>query len=140
MSEENVEVVRKTYELFNDWGVDPRPGGQPELLPLLLHPEVAFHTYAGAPEAGVYRGRDAVVEYHERVFGQFESVRIELEELLPAGDRVVVISRQHTVPRGSEAEIVQQVIDIWTIRDGLLVERNPFSTRTEALEAAGLRE
>jgi hypothetical protein len=36
MSEENVEVVRQTYELFNDWGVDPRPGGKPELPPLTL--------------------------------------------------------------------------------------------------------
>jgi ketosteroid isomerase-like protein len=88
----------------------------------------------------VYRGREAVIEYHERVFGQFESIRIELEELLSAGDRVVVISRQHTVPRGSEAEIVQQVVEVLTIRDGLLAERKTFSTRAEALEAAGLRE
>jgi ketosteroid isomerase-like protein len=139
MSQGNIEVVRRTYEMFNEWGVDPRPGGKPELPPL-LHPEVVFHTYAGAPEAGVYRGRDAVVEYHERVFGQFESVRIEVEELLPAEDRVVIISRQHTVPKGSEAEIVQQVVEIWTIRDGLLAERMPFSTRTEALQAAGLSE
>jgi hypothetical protein len=35
-SEENVEVVRQTYELFNDWGVDPRPGGKSELSPLTL--------------------------------------------------------------------------------------------------------
>jgi ketosteroid isomerase-like protein len=74
------------------------------------------------------------------VFGQFESVRIEVEELLSAGDDVVVISRQHTVPRGSEAEIVQRVAEVLTIRDGLLAERKPFPTRADALEAAGLRE
>jgi ketosteroid isomerase-like protein len=139
MSQENVEVVRRAYELFNQWGIHPGGGRNPEIPPL-LHPEVEFHTYAGAPEAGVYRGRDAVVEYHERVFGQFESVRIELEELLSAGDRVVVISRQHTVPRGSEAEIAQRVVEVWTIRDGLLAERKTHSTRAEALQAAGLRE
>jgi ketosteroid isomerase-like protein len=77
------------------------------------------------PEPGVYRGREAVLEYHERVFGHFESVRIELEELLSAGDPVVIISRQHTVPRGSEDEIVQRVVEVWTIRDGLLAERKP---------------
>jgi ketosteroid isomerase-like protein len=139
MSQENVEIVRRAYESFNRWGVPPWGERNPE-IPLLLHPEIEFHTYAGAPEAGVYRGREAVIEYHERVFGQFESARIELEDLLAAGDRVVVITRQHTVPRGSEAEIVQQVVDVWTIRDGLLAERKTFSTRAEALEAAGLRE
>jgi hypothetical protein len=29
-------VVRQTYELFNDWGVDPRARGKPELPPLTL--------------------------------------------------------------------------------------------------------
>jgi ketosteroid isomerase-like protein len=139
MSQENVEIVRRVYELFNEWGVDPRPGNKPDLPPL-LHPEVEFHTYVGAPEAGVYRGRDAVVEYHERVFGEFESVRIEVEELLPVGESVVIVTRQHTVPRGSEAEITQDVVDVWMIRDGLLAERRPFSTRAEALEAVGWRE
>ena len=70
----------------------------------------------------------------------FEHVRVEVEELLSAGDRVVVISRQHTVPRGSEAEIVQQVVEVFMIRDRLVAERKTFSTRAEALEAAGLDE
>src|SRR5215218_5737739 len=137
MSQQNVE--RRVYESFNRWGVHLRGERNPEIPPL-LHPELEFHTYASPPEAGVYRGREAVIEYHERVFGEFESVRIELEELLSAGDRVAVISRQHTVPRGSEAEIVQQVVEVLTIRDGLLAERRTFSTRAEALEAVGLSE
>lgn len=138
MSQENIEIVRRACEAFNRWGVHPEGERNPEIPPL-LHPEVEFHTYASAPEAGVYRGREAVIEYHERVFGQFESVHLELEELLSEGDLVVVISRQHTVPRGSEAEIVQQVVEAWTIRDGLLGQRKSFSTRAEALEASRRR-
>ena len=134
-----MELVRRSYEAFNRWGINPRGPRNPEIPPL-LHPEVEFHTSADAPEAGVYRGRDAVVEYHVRVFEQFESVRIELEELLPAGDRVVIVTRQHTVPLAGDAEIVQRVVDVWTIQDGQLAERRPFSTRAEALEAAGLAE
>jgi ketosteroid isomerase-like protein len=139
MSQENLEIVRRMYGLVNRWGVHPGGARNPEIEPL-LHPEVEFHTYADAPEAGVYRGREAVIEYHERVFGQFESIRIELEELLPVGDSVVITSRQHTAPRGSEMEVVQQVVEVWMIRDGLFAERKPFSTRAEAFEAAGLSE
>jgi ketosteroid isomerase-like protein len=137
MSEENAELVGRMYELFNRWGVHPAGERNPEIPPL-VHPEIEFHTHASAPEAGVYRGREAVLEYHERVFGMFEHVRVEVEELVSAGDRVVVISRQHTVPRGSEAEIVQQVVEVFMIRDRLVAERKTFSTRAEALEAAGL--
>ena len=140
MSQENVEIVRKAYEAFNRWGGSPPGKRQDPELPPLLHPEVEFHTSANAPEAGVYRGRAAVIEYHERFFENFESIRIELEELLPVGDRVVIVTHQHTVPTSSEAEIVQRVVDVWTLRDGLLAERKPFATRAEALEAAGVRE
>jgi len=139
MSRENLEVVRRAFEAFNRWGVHPG-GGRSSEIPPLLHPEIEFHTNASVPEAGVYRGREAVIGYHRRVFGQFESVGIEVEELLSAGDAVVVTSRQHTVPRGSKGEIVQRVVEVWTVRDGLLAVRKPFSTRAEALEAMGLSE
>lgn len=132
-----MDLVRRAYESFNRWGSDP-------LLDLevedFLHPAVEFHTYASSPEAGVYRGRDAVVEYNRRLFEQFASVRIELEELLPADDRVVVISRQHAVGRTGHTPIVVEVVEVWRVRDGLLAERRTFSTRAEAVEAAGLQE
>jgi ketosteroid isomerase-like protein len=137
---ENVQIVRRAYESFNRWRAHPeqRPSLNAEEEDL-LHPEIEFHTYANSPEAGIYRGRDAVVEYNQRLFDQFESVRIELEELLPADDRVVVISRQHAVPKTGHAAIVVQVVEVWRIRNGLLAERHSFSTRMEALEAVGGR-
>ena len=52
----------------------------------------------------------------------------------------MVDTRQYTAPRGSEAEIVERVVQVFTIRDGMVVERKPFATRAEALEAAGLRD
>ena len=137
MSERNLDVVHRAYEFFNRWGVDPSLSLEGEDF---LHPEVEFHTYPNSPEAGIYRGRAAVIEYNRSLFAQFESVRIELEELVPAGDRVVVVSRQHAVGRSGHTPIVVQVVEAWTIRDGLLAERHTFSSRAEALEAVGLRE
>ena len=138
MSQENVDLVRRAYDSFNQWAAHPerRPLGDTSLL----HPEVEFHTYATSPEAGVYRGPDAVIEYNQRLFEQFESVRIEVQELVPAGDRVLVTSRQHAVPRGGQTAMVVDVVEVWTIRDGLLALRQSFATRGEALEAAGLAE
>ena len=89
---------------------------------------------------GVYRGVDEVIRYNQRLFGQFESVHVELDEVLPAGDHVVVISGQHAVPKGGQAAIVVPVVEVWKIRDGLLAERRSFATRRDALKAAGLEE
>ena len=139
MSQENVEIVRRVFEGYNRWGANPRGARNPEVM-ALLHPEIEFHTYARAPEAGVYRGREAVFVYPQQVFGKFENIRVELDELLPAGDRVVIVCRQYTAPKGSEVEIVEHVVQVFTIRDGMVVERKPFATREEALEAAGLSE
>jgi ketosteroid isomerase-like protein len=132
MSEENVEIVRRTYEAANRGDLDSAN--------LHVHPEIEFHTYAQSPEAGVYRGKEAVQRYNQGLFEQFESIRFEIEELVDAGDRVVVVSTQHAQPKGGQEEMNVRVIEVWTIRDGLLAERRSYSTRDEALEAAGLRE
>lgn len=132
MSKENVEIVRRAYEAANQ--------GDFETATSYAHPEIEFHTYAQAPEAGVYRGREAVQRYNEALFAQFESIRYDVEEIRDAGDRVLVLSTQRAVPKGGEQEIAVHVAEIWTIRDGLLAERRSYSTKEEALEAAGLSE
>ena len=136
MSQENVEIVTRAVASFNRWVADP----DAEPFEQLFHPDIEFHTYPDSPEAGVYRGADEVIRYNQRLFGQFESVRVELDEVLPAGDHVALISRQHAVPKGGQAAIVVQVVEVWKIRDGLLAERRTFATRRDALKAVGLEE
>jgi ketosteroid isomerase-like protein len=132
MSQENVEIVRRTYEAANR--------GDFQSAGLYLHPEIEFHTYAHSPEAGIYRGKEAVREYNEDLFKQFESIQFELDELVDAGDQVVVVSTQHAVPKGSQQEVNVHIAEVWAVRDGLLAERRSYSTKEEALEAAGLRQ
>ena len=88
----------------------------------------------------VYRGRDAVRNYNENLFGQFESLRVEAEEFIDAGDQVIVVSTQHAVPKGGQQEIVVHMAELWAVRDDLLAKRHSYSTKDEALEAAGLSE
>ena len=132
MSQENVEIVRRLYEAVNQ--------GDFATAAECIHPEIEFHTYARSPEAGVYRGKDAVREYNESLFGRFESTRFEVEELVDAGDRVVIVTTQRAVPKGGQEEMKVRIAEVWSIRDGLLAERRSYSTKEEALEAAGVRE
>jgi ketosteroid isomerase-like protein len=132
MSRENVEVVRRAYEATNRGAYD--------IVESLLHPEIEFHTFGRSPEAGVYHGKEAVRDYNENLFQQFESIRFEIGELVDAGDRVVVMTTQHALPKGGQHEMSVEVAEVWVIRDALLAERRSYSTRADALEAAGLSE
>jgi ketosteroid isomerase-like protein len=132
MSQENVELVRAAYEAAN--------GGEFDTANSYMHPEIEFHTYAQSPQAGVYRGKEAVLKYNMDLFEQFEKIRFEVDELVDAGDRVVVVTTQHAVPKGGRQEMHVHVAEVWVVRDGLLAERRSYSTKPEALEAAGLSE
>ena len=133
MSQENVEIVRAIYEAVDRGDLDDAYS--------YMHPDIEFHTYVHAPEAGVYRGKAAVREYNETLFGQFESLRIELDELVDAGgDRVVAVTTQYAIPKGGQQEIEVHMAEVWTVRDFLLAERYSFSTKDQALEAAGRSE
>ena len=124
-------------------------GGQQRLTPsrpgisrssCSFTPTSSFTPIPTRPRRGVYRGADEVIRYNQRLFEEFESVRVELDEALPAGDQVVVISRQHAVPKGGQATMVVPVAEVWKIRGGLLAERRSFATRRDALKAVGLEE
>jgi ketosteroid isomerase-like protein len=132
MSQENVEIVRRVYAAANRGDLDTANS--------YVHPEIEFHTYAQSPEAGVYRGKEEVLKYNEDLVEQFESIRFEVEELLDAGDRVVVVTTQRAVPKGGQQEINVHVAEVWVVRNGLLAERRSYSTKHEALEAVGLSE
>src|SRR5215208_1182080 len=129
MSQENVEIVRRIYEAVRTGDLDTANS--------YIHPEIEFHTYAYSPEAGVYRGRRAVRQYNEGLWDQFESLVIDVEDLVDAGDRVVVMSTQHATPKGGGQAITARLAEVWTIRDGLLAERRSYSSKPEALEAVG---
>jgi len=105
-----------------------------------FHPEIEFHAYPRSPGVGVYHGKRALREYIENVWEHFERARIEVEELLDAGDQVVAVTTLHVVPKRGQQEMTVHIVEVFTIRDGLLAERRSYSTRNEALEAAGLRE
>ena len=130
MSRENLEIVRRIYEAANRGDLDTANS--------YIHPEIEFHTYAQSPEAGVYRGKEAVRKYNEHLFEQFESIRFDVDELVDAGDRVVAMTTQHAVPKGGRQEMNVHVAEVWVVRDGLLAERRSYSTRAEALDAAGI--
>jgi ketosteroid isomerase-like protein len=64
--------------------------------------------------------------------------RTEVEDVLDAGDRVLVLTRDFGRREGSTQEVELLGAAVWTIRNGKIVRAEFYPDRAEALEAVGL--
>jgi ketosteroid isomerase-like protein len=133
MSQENVEIVKRSYEAFNRRDVD----GAMELL----DPEVELHgTIGGLEEDLVVRGPDGIRQRFEIEDNDiWDEHRIEPQEFIDAGDRVVVLQREYQRSKGG-VELVIDTASILDLRGGRIVRMQGYMDRAAALEAAGLSE
>ena len=132
MSQENVERVRRAYQLYDETQ-------QPDYE--LLHQDVTWHTALNLPDSGIYRGRDGVAELYAEWIDSFEDFRVEVEEMIDDGaDTVIVMTRLRGRFRGSTDEVDLIEAHVWKLIDGKAVEIREYRTRVQALEAVGLQE
>ena len=134
MSRENVELIRRGYDLWAERGV---PAFE------FLDPKVEWHGPREFPDlAGPYVGHDGVRRYLKQLFEVFEDYRMVPEEFIDAGgDQVLVFSREGGRGRGSGAEVqTNPTAHLWTLREGKVVRMDSYWDRSDALEAVGLRE
>jgi ketosteroid isomerase-like protein len=131
MSQENVELVGRIYDRWSrgDFSVGTD----------LMAPDFEWQQHAEAVEPGAHRG-PAIGGALEKIFEVYGDFRIEPEEYLDAGDKVVVLGRSRGTARGSGMELDQRFAFVWTVRDGKLARIEVYADRRDALEAAGLRE
>ncbi len=129
MSEENVESVRRIYKAFQseDWGSAMR----------FVSPEIEFHgTSGGLSEGNVARGIPAIREMFE-VWDEeaWEESRLNPQEFVDAGDRVVVLQHELRRGRGSGVEVESETAVLFEFRDGRVIRIQGFMDREEALKA-----
>jgi ketosteroid isomerase-like protein len=82
MSQENMEIVRRGTDHFNETGEPPWE---------LLDPEVEWTIDPPAWAAGTYRGHAELRDLARRIGEVFDEFRYDFDEYLSAGDRVVGI-------------------------------------------------
>ena len=133
MSQENVEIVRRLSELLErrDWR------GMTDLV----DPNVELHgTVGGLEEGKILRGPSQISQAFETEDNEvWDEHRIEPQELIDAGDRVVVLQREYQRSK-SGAELVIDTATIVDVRDGRIVRMQGYMDRAAALRAAGLSE
>ncbi len=111
--------------------------GEPDLSD--LDPKIEIHDHE-LPDSATHHGHDGFL----RSIADWESAWVDysfdLEELIDAGDRVVVILHTTATGRTSGLKLDRRDAQVYELRDGRVVRLDYFGTKAEALKATGRRE
>ncbi len=128
MSQENVEVVRRTLEFLE----------RGELPFELGDPQIRIDNIAESPIPGPYYGHDGLRSWWEDIADALPGFRLQLIEAIDVGDdRVVAVLRTF----GNELlEQMPNWATVHWVNAGRVVRVAGYLRKEEALEAVGLSE
>ncbi len=131
VAQENVEIVRRYLDHWNETG---------QFLWAEIHPDAVFVIDPGSFVGGTYRGHEGIKELLRLTDEVFDEFRYEIEDILDAGDSVVVLGRVYARGVQSGATGTQHGALVFRMREGLVVAYRSYLDRDEALAAVGLGE
>jgi ketosteroid isomerase-like protein len=130
MSQENVEIVREIWDAFERGG-----------FPAELFDESAeWRTASDLPDTETCRGHAAIQRMLATGWENVLDPGLRAEEMVDAGDCVLVRWRGWGKGRGSGLPIDWHEAHSYELRDGTVVTVCEFRSWEEALAAAGLSE
>lgn len=133
MSQENVETLRQAVDAFNR-------RDKPAWL-ATTHQEGEMVPATEWPESTSIRGAEAIWGFYIEVAAAWEDGSYELGEIIDSGtDKIVANARLLTRGKASGVGVEFSYWLLSTFRDGKAIRLEWFAERTEALEAAALRE
>jgi ketosteroid isomerase-like protein len=129
MSQENVEVVRRIYDAWNEGAISRLNDLFDEQVELRLNVMM-----------GPYLGRNGVRQFVADLVADWSLLAMTIEDAVVGGDQVVVVVREEGIGRSSQVPITSIENHVWTVRDGRAFRADAYPSRAKALEAAGLLE
>jgi ketosteroid isomerase-like protein len=139
MSEENVKLVRNLYAL-GDF-LNPNPAEVDQAFRDYLDEQFELRLPPDYPEGElVFRGREGVAQWRVMLQEAWDEWRIEPERFLDAGGRVVVFARLVGKGETSGVPFDLETTHVLTIHADRVASMHVYRDRSDALEAAGLRE
>jgi ketosteroid isomerase-like protein len=132
MSEELERIPAQAVRAFNERDI--------EGIVALANPEIVIELFGGFADlmGDRFEGHEGVRRFYTDWFATFETMQVELEEILPAGDRAVAMTRLSASAEGSDLLVEIPGAIIYTFKDGKIFRAGFYYDRSEALAAAGL--
>jgi ketosteroid isomerase-like protein len=142
MSQENVELARRGFELWNAAidGTDVA-GSQSALQEMIAmyHPDATLDYTRTLPDFPATQGREAIRAWTSETRGVFTSVRFEPLQFIDIDD-AVVIPVSVDAQGASGAHVKTEMAYVYRFREGRVIAATGFKSLADALEAVGLAE
>jgi ketosteroid isomerase-like protein len=127
----NLKIARRAYEAFASKDY--------ESALAFAAPDVRYEFAGRFAEGSDFEGAAAIRKLWEGLDMAFREWRSEPEEIIEVdSDRVLVLARETGVGRASGLEFSERLAHLMTFREGKIVRFEVFTSRRQALEAAGL--
>jgi ketosteroid isomerase-like protein len=133
VSQEKIEIVRRSFDAFNDRDVDAVLADWADDVVMTLHG--GFADLMGSE----FVGHDGVRRWMNEWVGSL-GVRAEIEAILEAGDRVVVIAVAAGAGDASGTPVELRGGQVYSFRGRQISAVDNYYDAKQALEAAGLAE
>jgi ketosteroid isomerase-like protein len=134
MSQENLELVRRVYELWNQGDIDAATE--------MFDPAVVWHGYTHMPDSGRRDGVDEVRRWVTDFADAWGEIRVSTERLVEVDDNsVLALVRMSGRGRDSGVAVTSGLDGhLWTIHAGKITAVRMYQGSRQALEAVGLSE
>jgi ketosteroid isomerase-like protein len=130
MSEGNVEVVERLFDLYASDGVEAVLEVMDDDIVIVVPPEMSA-------EPDTYRGHDGVRRYFAGFDGMLEDVRYEASELIREGEHVLAVARLGGRGVSSGLEVELSTVVVHTVAGGKITRIEPFTDLESARQALG---
>lgn len=120
-------IVVKFVDAFGDQRLDDALS--------LLHDEFVVHAAGDVPYSGDYSGPAGFLELITKISDALELTPSPQMQFLADGDKVVLHYRLRFTARASGESVEMSMAEVFTVRDGLIVELDVFYKNPSAVEA-----
>ena len=132
------DLKRLVEEAWTSAGQGPVP--DVATLREYISPDFEWYEDPSFPEAGVYRGADAALDYMRQFLSSFSEISYRPVQIEQHGDRV--LARMEITGRGAGSDVPVEITGWWgfVCRGERFVRGYGYLDRDRALEALGLTE
>jgi ketosteroid isomerase-like protein len=132
MSQENVEIVRSTFDAMLRGDVKDATRG--------FQDDAVWHNTSVFPDPSICVGPQAILTFWATLVESFQQSRTEVEQVIAGGDAVVL--SLHSVGRGNASGVPVDVrwAAAFRVIDGKISRVDVHGDWAKALEAVGLEE
>jgi ketosteroid isomerase-like protein len=132
VSQADADTIRRAFETWNEEGAQA-------VVERFWTEDAVYREMPGWPDAGVYRGRDEVLERMRGLVEFMGPIEVSLEDLIEADDgRLVAVVRMVGAAEEGATSYTQTFAVVHRMRGGRVAEADYYLEPAHAFDATGI--